>query len=262
MRVIGIIPARMASSRFPGKPLAKINGVPMIGHVYYRSRMSQSLKEVYIATCDDSIREYAEGINASCIMTADTHERASDRVAEATLKIEQAKGEKIDIVMMVQGDEPMLNPNMLDQAVLPLLNDPTLNIANLMAPITSTEEFESPNVVKVLVDLKNNALYLSREPIPSRKKTKEKVPMLKQLGLIAFRRDYLLKFYSLSPTPLEKIESIDMLRVLENGDPLRMVMTQYESIGVDTPDELAQVERLMADDPLVSKYKRVNKSHL
>lgn len=256
MNVIGIIPARMASSRFPGKPLIKINGITMIGHVYYRSRMSQSLQEVYIATCDDSIREYAESIKAPCVMTADTHQRASDRAAEATLKIEQARGEKIDIVMMIQGDEPMLNPAMLDQAVSPLLADSKLNIVNLMAPIASTEEFESPNVVKVLVDLGNNALYLSREPIPSRKKTKEEVPMLKQLGLIAFRRDYLLKFYSLSPTPLEKIESIDMLRVLEHGDPLKMVMTEYMSMGIDTPEELVQVERLMADDPLVSKYKQ------
>jgi 3-deoxy-manno-octulosonate cytidylyltransferase (CMP-KDO synthetase) len=256
MRVIGIIPARMASSRFPGKPLAKIKGIPMIGHVYYRSRMSQSLKEVYIATCDDSIREYAESIKAPCVMTADTHQRASDRAAEATLKIEQAQGEKVDIVMMIQGDEPLLNPDSLDQAVSPLLADSKLNIVNLMAPITSAEEFENPNVVKVIVDLNGNALYLSREPIPSRKKTKEPISMFKQLGLIAFRRDYLLKFYSLLSTPLEKIESIDMLRVLEHGDPLKMVMTHYESIGVDTPEDLIEAENKMAKDPLISKYSR------
>jgi 3-deoxy-manno-octulosonate cytidylyltransferase (CMP-KDO synthetase) len=254
MNVIGIIPARMASSRFPGKPLVKINGIPMIGHVYYRSRMSQSLQEVYIATCDDSIREYAESIKAPCVMTADTHQRASDRAAEATLKIEQARGEKVDIVMMIQGDEPMLNPAMLDQAVLPLINDQTLHIVNLMAPITSAEEFENPNVVKVIVDLNHNALYLSREPIPSRKKTKDQGPMFKQLGLIAFRRDYLLAFYSLPATPLEKIESVDMLRVLEHGDPLKMVMTEYMSMGVDTPEDLIQVEKKMAEDPLLSQY--------
>lgn len=260
MSIIGIIPARMASSRFPGKPLAKINGIPMIGHVYYRSKMSRSLHEVYMATCDESIKEYAESINAPCVMTADTHQRASDRTAEATLKIEQATGQKLDIVMMVQGDEPMLNPAMLDQAVMPLMNDLTLNIANLMAPIKTLEEFESPNVVKVVVGLNNNALFMSREPIPYQKKAKNKVPMLKQLGLIAFRKDYLLRFYFLPPTPLEIIESVDMLRVIEHGDPLRMVMTEYLSMGVDTPEELVQVEILMANDPLVPKYGRVNQS--
>ena len=260
MNVIGIIPARMASSRFPGKPLAKINGIPMIGHVYYRSKMSKGLGEVYIATCDESIKAYAESINAPCVMTADTHQRASDRTAEATLKIEQAEGKKVDVVMMVQGDEPMLNPAMLDQAVRPLLDDQTLNIVNLMTPIKTLEEFESPNVVKVVVGLNNNALFMSREPIPYRKKAKDEVPMLKQLGLIAFRRDYLLKFYSLSPTPLEIIESVDMLRVIEHGDQLRMVMTEYVSMGVDTPEDLGQVKLLMANDPLVPKYGGVNQS--
>jgi 3-deoxy-manno-octulosonate cytidylyltransferase (CMP-KDO synthetase) len=191
-------------------------------------------------------------------MTADTHQRASDRTAEATQKIEQAKGKKVDVVMMVQGDEPMLNPMMLDQTVMPLMNDLTLNIANLMAPIKTLEEFESPNVVKVVVGLNNNALFMSREPIPYRKKAKGEIPMVKQLGLIAFRRDYLLRFYSLPPTPLEIIESVDMLRVIEHGDQLRMVMTEYVSMGVDTPEDLEQVETLMAHDPLVEKYGRVH----
>ena len=254
MNVIGVIPARMASTRFPGKPLARINGIPMIGHVYYRARMSRRLNQVYIATCDETIREYADSIGAPCLMTADTHERASDRVAEATLKIEEATGQKVDVVMMVQGDEPMLQPAMLDQAVAPLLADPTLNISNLMTPIVTTADFENPNVVKVVTDIHHRALYFSREAIPSRKKTRSPVPMFKQLGLIAFRRDYLLRYSALTPTPLEIIESVDMLRVLEHGDQIQMVLTEDVSVGVDTPEDLARVQSLMSDDPLVLKY--------
>lgn len=254
MNIVGIIPARMASTRFPGKPLAAIRGVPMVGHVYYRSKMSQSLNAVYLATCDQAVCDYAASIGAPCVMTKDTHERASDRAAEATLKIEETTGARVDIVMMIQGDEPMLLPEMLDRAVAPLVADPELPIANLIAPIATTQDFESPNVVKVVVDGQMNALYLSREPIPSRKKTKAAVPMFKQLGLIAFRRDYLLRFYSLSPTPLEIVESVDMLRVLEHGDRLRMVVTQDVSVGVDTPEDLARVDQLMAADPLMSRY--------
>ncbi len=254
MNIIGIIPARMASTRFPGKPLAAIRGIPMVGHVYYRSKMSKSLNAVYLATCDESICQYAASIGAPCIMTKDTHERASDRAAEATQKIEASTGQHVDIVMMIQGDEPMLLPEMLDQAVAPLVAEPELPIANLIAPIATSQDFESPNVVKVVTDAAMNAMYLSREPIPSRKKTKRPVPMFKQLGLIAFRRDYLLRFYSLTPTPLEIIESVDMLRVLEHGDRLRMVVTKDVSVGVDTLEDLARVEQLMAADPLIPRY--------
>jgi len=254
MNSIGIIPARMASSRFPGKPLAKIIGIPMVGHVYYRSKLCRSLNAVYIATCDDSIRKYAESIGAPCIMTADTHERACDRAAEATLKVEESTGQPVDIVMMIQGDEPMVKPEMLDQAVAPLVEDPQLAVANLMTLITDDAEFQNPNAVKVVVDLQDHALYFSREPIPSLRKAKTPVRMLKQLGLIAFRRDYLLKFYSLAPTPLEKIESVDMLRVLEHGDKIRMVLTEDVSVGVDTPDDLARASAHLANDALRSRY--------
>lgn len=254
MNVLGVIPARMASTRFPGKPLAKIHGIPMIGHVYYRSKMSRRMNEVYIATCDESIMEYARSIGAPCIMTATTHERASDRTAEAVLKIEEAMGSGVDIVMMVQGDEPMLRPEMLDDAIEQLVSQRDLNIVNLITEIKTAEDFESPNVVKVVLDQNHNALYLSREPIPSRKKAAQSVPMFKQLGLIAFRRDYLQRFYSLPPTPLEIIESVDVLRVLEHGGSLRTVITDLRPIGVDTPEDLAQVEHLMIDDPLLSRY--------
>lgn len=217
MNTIGIIPARMGSSRYPGKPLAKIQGIPMIGHVYFRCKMSKKLDEVYIATCDEEIRQYAESIGAKCIMTAGTHERATDRTAEAMLKIETDTGVMTDIVVMIQGDEPVVFPEMIDLAIAPLYAEEDLEVVNLMANLNSVEEFEDPNEVKVVVDLQNNAIYFSREPVPSRKKGVTEVPMLKQVCIMPFRRNFLLKFNALPQTPLEIIESVDMMRVLENG---------------------------------------------
>jgi 3-deoxy-manno-octulosonate cytidylyltransferase (CMP-KDO synthetase) len=252
--IIAIIPARMGSSRFPGKPMALLQGIPMIGHVYLRTRMCPLLTETYVATCDREIFDYIAGIGGQAVMTADTHERASDRTAEALLKIEAATGRRGDIAVMVQGDEPMVTPGMLEQALVPLLADSSLKIVNLMAPIRTTREFEDVNEVKVVVDLNGRALYFSREPIPSRKKGVAEVPMLRQLGLILFRRDFLLKFNSLPPTPLEQIESVDMLRLLEHGERVQMVLTEMETLGVDTPEDLQVANAMMEDDPLMQHY--------
>ncbi len=254
MHAIGIIPARMASSRYPGKPLAKIHGIPMVGHCWHRCKMSRTLAEVYIATCDEEVRAYAESIGAPCIMTADTHERATDRCAEAMLKIEAASGRRTDILVMIQGDEPMTRPEMIDQAMAPMLADPAINVVNLMADIETIEDFEDPNEVKVVVDLKGDALYFSREPVPSRRKGVTTVPMLKQVCIIPFRRDYLLRFNSLPPTPLEVIESVDMMRILEHGEKVRMVMTQARTASVDTAADLECVVELMRGDDLMARY--------
>lgn len=257
MRIIGIIPARMASSRFPGKPLARILGIPMIGHVYSRSRMARVLDDVYVATCDKAIKKYIESIGGKAIVTSDKHERASDRVAEALPKIEKDVGQKIDIVVMIQGDEPMVIPEMLELAVQPILEDESVLVVNLMAPIRTVKEYEDPNEVKVVVDRHNYALYFSREPIPSRKKRGSQVPMLKQVCIIPFRRDFLLRFSQLESTSLEKVESVDMLRAIEHGYKVKMVLTNFETYSVDTPEDLSLVEELMGNDPLVAKYLRV-----
>ncbi|MGK5090555.1 3-deoxy-manno-octulosonate cytidylyltransferase [Deltaproteobacteria bacterium TL4] len=252
--VIGIIPARMGSSRFPGKPLAKIHNIPMIGHVYYRCKMSPLLQDVYVATCDQAIYEYVESIGGKAVMTRDTHERCTDRTVEAVLKIEKETGQRTDIVVMIQGDEPMITPQMLNEATQPLLNDASILVLNLMSPLKTREEHEDPNQVKVVVDLQGNALYFSREPIPSRKKGAAQVPMLKQVCVIPFRRDFLLKYHELKPTPLEIVESVDMMRVLEHGFDVRMIMTNAESYAVDTPEDLRRVESLMKNDLLRSHY--------
>ncbi|NQU57188.1 MAG: 3-deoxy-manno-octulosonate cytidylyltransferase [Rhodospirillales bacterium] len=251
---IAIIPARMASSRFPGKPLADIHGMPMIGHCYFRSKMSACLEEVYIATCDEEIRAYAESIGAPCIMTADTHERATDRIAEAMLKIEADTGERHDIVVLIQGDEPMLHPDMIDATVRGLEADPCVNVTNGVAPINTVAEFEDPNEVKVVVDADGYAIYFSREPIPSRAKWDGDVAMQKQVCIIPFRRDYLLEYNETPQTPLEQIESVDMLRIIENGGKIRMILMSHETLSVDTPYDLERVIEAMADDELRAAY--------
>lgn len=254
MNIIGIIPARLASSRLPNKPMADILGMPMIGHVYFRSKMSSMLTEVYVATCDQEIVDYIESVGGKAIMTADTHERASDRSAEALLTIEKQTGVKADIVVMIQGDEPMITPEMISAAVQPLLEEASLNITNLMASMQTTEEHEDPAEVKVVVDKNHNALYFSREPIPSRKKGVENVPMLKQVCIIPFRRDFLLEYNNMEQTPLEIIESVDMNRILENGIRIRMVMREEATYSVDTIADLNNVNDKMKNDPLLSKY--------
>ena len=257
MNIIAIIPARMGSTRFPGKPMALIHGIPMIGHVYQRTKMCAKVAETYVATCDLEIFDYIQSIGGKAVMTADTHERCTDRTAEAMLKIEKESGEKTDIVVMVQGDEPMVTPEMIEQSITPMLKDLLINVVNLMAKMKTVEEFEDPNEVKVVVGLDGNALYFSREPIPSRKKGVTHVPMLKQVCIIPFRRDYLLKFNSMPETPLERIESVDMMRILENGEQVRMVMTDAETLSVDTPEDLKKVAKLMEMDELMYQYKKV-----
>jgi len=252
--IIGIVPARMASTRFPGKPLEKILGIPMIGHVYQRCKLSEILNEVYVATCDNVIYDYIESIGGKAVMTAGSHQRATDRVAEALINIEKSKGEKIDIVVMIQGDEPMIVPQMIELAVNPLINDQSVKVSNLMKKVKSNKEWIDPNEVKVVVDNNNNALYFSREPIPSEKKYSGEITAYKQVCIMPFRRNTLLEYLDLSPTQLEIIESVDMNRFLEHGISLKMIESNYESFAVDTKEDLQFVEEAMKNDHLIDKY--------
>jgi 3-deoxy-manno-octulosonate cytidylyltransferase (CMP-KDO synthetase) len=217
--------------------------------------MSKSLDDLYVATCDQKIVDYINSIGGKAIMTADTHERASDRTAEAMLKIESETGQATDIVVMIQGDEPMVYPEMIDEALRPFSEDEQIMVSNLMAPLRTREEHEDPNEVKVVVDRSGFALYFSREPIPSWKKGAKNLPMLKQVCIIPFRRDFLITFNQLEPTPLEIVESVDMLRVLEHGYRVKMVHTDKDTYSVDTIDDLKRVEKLMEHNPLIKKYK-------
>ena len=184
MTIAAIIPARMGSSRFPGKPLAQLLGYSMIEHVYRRTAASTLVDQVYVATCDDEIGREVQGFGGGVIMTSSKHERASDRVAEAAQTLD------MDIVVMVQGDEPMIVPNMVDAAVQPMLDDEEIDCVNLAKPIDSEDEFLDPNTIKVVMDHNSDALYFSREPIPSRRiRDFTLIPVFKQVCIIPFRYD-------------------------------------------------------------------------
>lgn len=249
MKIIGVVPARMGSSRFPGKPLARIGGRAMIEHVYWRVAMCQRLDEVYIATCDREIVEATEKFGGRAVMTSSQHERASDRVAELARRM------TADLFVLVQGDEPMITPGMIDLGLGPLFDDPKVVCTNLAAPIRSEAEFEDRNTIKVVMDASGDALYFSREPVPTRQRMVfGKFPAYKQVCIISFRRDFLLTYTALTPTPLEQAESIDMLRAMEHGYPIRLVKCDRATQSVDTPADLAKVEKLMRGDPLIQRY--------
>ena len=253
MKAIGIIPARMGATRFPGKPMAKIFDMPMVGHCYYRTKLAPGIMDTYVATCDDEIAHYIDGIGGKTVMTSNSHTRATTRTAEAVERIEEETQTKVDVVVMIQGDEPLILPETI-AATLEHFSDPTVEIVNIMSRLRTYEQFIDKNNVKVVVNHKSNALYFSREPIPSPWHGIENVPMYMQTGIIAFRRDTLIHFNQMDETRLEQIESIDMNRVLETGGNIRMVPTEAITIGVDTPQELSDAETLMNNDPTLSQY--------
>ena len=254
MKIIGIIPARMESSRFPGKPLKNICNIPMIGHVYHRSKLCDLFDEVYVATCNQEIFDYILSINGQPIMTSSNHERASDRTAEALYIIEKQLNSKIDIIVMIQGDEPMITPEMIASAIYPVNNSNDIGVSNIMAQININSEWNDPNEVKVVVDKQDFALYFSREPIPSSKKYNKEVIAYKQVCIIPFKRNYLIDYCNLEPTYLEQVESVDMNRLLENNIKIKMVRTNTSTYAVDTQEDLINVEKLMKKDKLNSKY--------
>ena len=252
-KILALIPARMGSSRFPGKPLAPILRMPMIGHVYERVRRCDLLSETVVCTCDQEILEYVENLGGKAVMTSNQHERASDRCAEALILLEKELSETFDIVVMVQGDEPMTHPDMITEAVQPMVSDEKILVINLLGKIKDISEFENRNCIKVVCDMQSNALYFSREPIPTRFKSNQ-VPFGKQVCIIPFRRDFLLEYIQMQATPLEITESIDMLRILEHGMKVKLVPTQHDTFAVDTENDRQVVEKLLVNDPVTSLY--------
>jgi 3-deoxy-manno-octulosonate cytidylyltransferase (CMP-KDO synthetase) len=253
MNAVGIIPARMGSTRFPGKPLARIHKIPMLGHCYYRTQLAKGINSTYVATCDTEISDYIDEIGGSSIMTSTSHVRATTRTAEALEHIEAASGERVDIIVMVQGDEPLILPETIAET-LNHFHAPNVEIVNIMSRIQNLEQFADKNNVKVVVNKNNDALYFSREMIPSPWQGIEGIPMYMQTGIIAFRRDTLINFNNMEETRLEQIESVDMNRVLETGGQVRMVPMDTIAIGVDTPDDLKEAEKIMVNDPIYTQY--------
>jgi len=249
MKIIAIIPARMAATRFPGKPLANILGLPMIEHVRRRVSLCDVLDEVIVATCDEDIKDVVEKAGGKVVMTADCHERCTDRVAEAAASVDA------DVIINVQGDEPLVLPEMMVDATRPIKNSPEIAAVNLVTRIFDDEEFNNPNAPKVVTNRLGNLLYISREPIPSNKKaTSMDYLKLKQLGIIAFRSDFLHTFTKLAPTPLEQTESVDMMRAVEHGYQVRIVETKGLMIGVDVPEDIDLAEAALVSDSLLDKY--------
>lgn len=232
-----MIPARFASVRFPGKALARIGGRTMLQHVYERASQARYLTRILIATDDERIREEAAGFGAPVRMTHAGHPSGTDRVAEA------ASSEPAEIVVNIQGDEPLIDPAAIDAAVLALLEDSEAPMATLRKAIEHPAELANPNVVKLVADLAGNALYFSRSAIPYVRGDQPHT-WYKHIGLYVYRRDFLLAYPDLPVGPLERAERLEQLRALENGYRIRAVETEYESFGVDTPEDLERVSRL------------------
>ncbi len=257
MITYAIIPARMGASRFPGKPLALIDGMPMLEHVVRRTQMAQTLTATYVATCDAVIATYCRQKGIKVVMTHAGHTRCTDRCAEALPYIEALEGRIADAVVIVQGDEPMVHPHMIDTALAPLQQHSHVHVVNLRAPILSYEEALSPNTIKVVTDAQGKALYFSRAPIPYAPASKHSLQEhfgQKQVCIMPFRRQALLDFIALPPTPLELAESIDMLRLLEHGHSVHLEPTQYQTQSVDCLADLERVVELMQNDTLRPQY--------
>lgn len=241
-KVTVVIPARMASTRFAGKPLARIMDLPMIEHVRRRVLLSHLADRAVVATCDTAIVDAVEAMGGEALMTKDSHERCTERVAEA---MDTLGG---DIVVMVQGDEPLLLPDAITRVVEPLLADESLGCSNLLSTLASQKDRESPDVVKAACNDTGDIIYYTRAPIPV---FREEVtaPVYRQTGIIAFTRNLLERYIALPATPLERAESIDMLRLVENGIRIAGVVTSYNMIGVDWPDDVGAVESELRTNP-------------
>lgn len=240
MKIVGIIPARWASTRFEGKVLAMINGKPMIQHVWERSGKSEMLNDLVIACDDDRIVIAAEQFGAKTILTSKDHASGTDRLAEAIQSIDG------DIIVNIQGDEPLIEPAVIDALVMALVNDPSCSMGTVIKRLTAKKELKDPNVVKVVVDGEMNALYFSRSVIPFDRDNDEEAIYYKHLGIYAYRRDFLLSYKSLPKSNLEKVEHLEQLRALEFGYKIKTVITDVETIGVDTPEDLARVEKVIS----------------
>ena len=249
MKITAIIPARYASTRFEGKALAGIMGKPMVQHVYERTARASLVSEVVVATDDERIAAAVRAFGGRAEMTARSHETGTDRLAEVAARLES------EIIVNVQGDEPLIEPAMIDEAIGPLVADPEIVMGTLKTRIKSLHDFLSPNVVKVVTDWEGFALYFSRSPLPNfrdkwndlkdEKFASGRLLCYKHVGLYVYRREFLLQYAQMSPTYLELAEKLEQLRVLENGYRIKVVETEHESIGVDTPGDLEMVlERL------------------
>ncbi|HEX4771296.1 MAG TPA: 3-deoxy-manno-octulosonate cytidylyltransferase [Bryobacteraceae bacterium] len=248
-RILGVVPARFASSRFPGKALALLAGKPMVQHVYERAKMCRYLSDVLVATDDERIADAVRRFDGRVRLTLPDHPTGTDRLAEV------ASSETASLYVNIQGDEPLIDPEAVDASVLSVLADDEVAMGTLKKRIVEPDEITNPNVVKVVSNLLNDAIYFSRSPIPFERDAYTGASIyFKHIGVYVYRRDFLLQYPDLKVGPLEQSERLEQLRALENGYRIRVVETDYESIGVDTPGDLERVNRLfVAEEALVSE---------
>lgn len=254
MKIFGFIPARMASSRFPGKPLFKICGMPMAEHVIHRARMYKKWDGLFLTTCDEEIRKFGESIDLPTIMTSNIHTRALDRVAEAATKCGMHIDDN-DIVLNVQADEPMMHPEMIEAAIKPMLDDPSVLGTVLAMYITEEEQFLDPNILKIIHKKNGDILYTSRSPIPYCKKFTPELGAKRIYGIFGFRWHFLKTFTNMEESPLEIAESCDSNRLYDNGFTQRIAPYPYvKSFAVDVPEDIEKVENHIRIDPFYHIY--------
>jgi len=241
-KVIAIIPARMSATRFPGKPLAKVLGLSLIEHIRRRAVLFNLFEEVFVATCDQVILDEVEKYGGKGIMTSNRHERCTDRIEEAARELLG------DIIVNIQGDEPLVRKESLQKLISPLVHSTEILTTNIVNPITSIDELQSPNVVKTVLSNSNRILYMSRAMIPGNAFSSNHF-YYKQTGLMAFEKNFLHNFSTWVPGPLEKKESCDMLRLLENDMSVQGVICEFQTIGVDIPEQVQQVEEFIMSSP-------------
>ena len=253
MKIIGVIPARYKSSRFPGKPLVDICGKPMIYWVYRQAMKVKEFNEVYIATDDERIRAACDQYGMKVIMTSDKHNTGSDRVAEVAEKTDG------DLYVNVQGDEPVINPEMIREVISIFQEDETVYFGSLKKEITDSDEIQATSTVKVVTDDKGDAMYFSRSVIPSNLKDGKLARVFRHVGIYAYKKEFLLKFAAMEQTELELGEGIEPLRAMQKGYKMRLKETTYSSIGVDLPEHVALVEKIIrkeTDSHLTSSYRK------
>ncbi|NMC29117.1 MAG: 3-deoxy-manno-octulosonate cytidylyltransferase [Pelolinea sp.] len=240
MFVLGIIPARFGSSRLEGKPLKDICGKPMIQHVYERVQLSKLLNEIIVATDDERIVTAVKNFGGNAQMTSVNHKNGTDRIAEV------AKNIAADIVVNIQGDEPLIDPRMIDEAIQPMLEDKDLKACTLCRQILSEDDIQSPHVVKTLFDLHGNALLFSRAPVPY-PRNRELYKSYEHIGVYVYRKEFLMQYVTMPQTPLEITESLEQLRILENGIRMKVVEVTipYEGLSVDTQEDLDRVREII-----------------
>jgi len=244
-RIVAIIPARYNSERLPGKPLAEIGGKPMIQHVYERTSRAKHVHAVLVATDDERISSAVQSFGGHAVMTPATLKSGSDRIAFVASSLPDTH-----IIVNVQGDEPLIEPSAIDEAIMPLLRDSAIVAGTLVRRIDNAVDLTNPNVVKVVCDKDGYALYFSRNAAPYGRDIPEQDLIArhlyyKHIGLYVFRRDFLLKFSQMPQTPLERTEKLEQLRILEHGYKIMAVLTAYDSIAVDTPEDLERVRTIM-----------------